>query len=76
MRQTIYRISFPSLSDRIARSAGAMIIARNTKAKTRSWTIGESPLGGLNRLGVIMIQVTNWGHPPEGLENYNLGGMD
>jgi hypothetical protein len=53
-----------------------MIIARNTKAKTRSWTIGESPLGGLNRLGVIMGQVTKWGHPPEGLENCNLGGMD
>ncbi len=48
-----------------------MIIARNTKAKTRSWTIGESPLGGLYRLGVIMGQVTKWGHPPSGLANCN-----
>ena len=75
-RQSVYSVSFPSLSARIASSAGAMIIARNTKAKTRSWTIGESPLGGLYRLGVIMLQVTKWGHPTGGLENYNEGGMD
>jgi hypothetical protein len=57
----------------MARSAGAMIITRNTNARTRSWTIGEFSFlsAALAVFQVIIGWVTEWVHPLVGVEGYN-----
>jgi hypothetical protein len=59
----------------MASSAGAIIIARNTKAKTRSWTIGESPLGGFDRLESNHAAGDQMGISHFGNERYTFWGM-
>lgn len=64
--------SFSSLSERMARRAGAMIIARKTKARTRSWTI----VGGLLQ-GRHSCRLRS-NHAPgtsEGTYHFSRGGM-
>jgi len=55
----------------MARRAGAMIIARKTNARTRSWIIGGVSFGGFGRLGVIMKQVIKKAHPTSSSPEYN-----